>query len=171
MTTLYFAGLVGMLSDLPATFFRMLSPVFKYLWTPLAFMIVALFGGACFFIAIGGPISFNLHWKGLPRARLTLSSAILAVLYITGSPLHFRRQQWLWLDSYMCGQLMSVGYAMPGTKWSSWLAFGMLVLAWAVHPSSAGWVVIDYVWAVYMALLAIAPWVLNIPPAGIDATQ
>jgi len=87
---------------------------------------------------------------------------MMAELYLGGNSLHFAGAQWEWLDLFMCGQLIVLGYTFPKTRLANWAVFGLLVLAYGLHARISTWVTLDYVWGLYFTLVAYAPWVLPI---------
>jgi hypothetical protein len=64
----------------------------------------------------------------------------------------------------MCGQLLSLGYVVPATKPTNWIAFGLLVPAFYFHAKVAGWQVLDCIWGTHFVILALASWILKLRP-------
>jgi len=153
---LYIGGLVALFADLPASIVilgRMLS---RHMWEPLAFMLISpLLGFLYLFVPIAGTMAFAIWPSRLLRARLATSCAVLAALYLSGNNLGFHRDQWYLLHSYMCGGLIAVGTMIPVTKYSAWVAFILLVIAYVSHFRVETWRLLDYVWGLYFLGLSV----------------
>jgi hypothetical protein len=153
------AGLVAIAVDFPSVFSRFAHVILNYLWEPLAGVLLAPLAGLCFlFPAIAGPIVFNGNGGRSQSLRVTASCLMIAGVYFLGNPLHFHRNQWLWLDLYLCGQLMATGAVVPKVQPTNWLAFGILALAYVSRARGATWERLNYVWGCYLVLLSVLVW-------------
>jgi hypothetical protein len=159
----YLLGLVGTFAD-PSKIYREIAhPLLKYMSEPVAFLLLSPLLGFCWlFPAIAGTMAFNWWGGSFLRTRLTLSSLMMAGLYLGGNSWHFAGEQWIWLHLYMCGQLIVLGYTFPKIQITNWIAFGLLVLAYVSHARISTWETLDYLWGLYFVFAAFAPWALRI---------
>jgi len=158
----YLVGLIGTFANPPRIYSEMAHQLSKYVWEPAAnFLLFSLLGSCWLITATAGTIAFNCWGGSFLRTRLTMSSLMMAVLYLGGNSLHFAGAQWEWLHLYMCGQLIVLGCTFPKTQPTNWAAFGLLVLAFVLHVRISTWVILDYIWGLYFAIAAYAPWVLR----------
>lgn len=158
---LYVIGLAGTSFDPPQLFATfVIHPLGSVLWPFLAWMIVLpLFGLYWFFPAIPCAIAFNCWGTKFIRARLCLSSVLLAGNYFLGNGLHFKAEQWYWLHTYMCGILIATGSQVPRLKASNWIAFAMLALAIGSGLRVPEWRALDHVWGIYFLFVSTVVWV------------
>ena len=126
----------------------------RHLWSWVSAILAFVLAFYLFFALVVGPIAFTL---GTPfrRTRGVSSNAILAALHFMGNPLHFNKDQWGFLHFFMCGQLIAVGLALPASRVTNWMAFGLLVFAMVDRVRVPTWVIFDYVWGAYFAALAL----------------
>lgn len=160
----YLVGLLGTAFDPPHQItVHVIRPLFSIFWVPIASILSMLLVCFCWiFPAIPGSIAFNCWGTKFLRARLCVSSGLLAVTYAFGNPLHFRAEQWYWLHTYMCGYLATAGSTIPKLQRSNWAVFIMLVIAVTFRFHVPEWRLLDYVWSTYFLFVSGALWTLPI---------
>jgi hypothetical protein len=153
---LYLGGIVALLVDAPLSIQKLIRILGSYLWGPIAFVLVSpLLGFLYLFVPIAGTMAFAMWPMRFSRTRLAASCAVLATLYLLGNYLGFHRDQWYLLHCYMCGGLIVVGTMVPAAKYSAWVAFIVLVIAYVLHFRVEAWRFLDYAWGLYFLGLSI----------------
>jgi hypothetical protein len=107
-SALYLAGLLGLIMNAPAYIEKLIQILLRYLWGPVAFMLVSpIIGFLYIFVPIAGTITFATWGMRFLRGRLAASCIVVATLYLAGNYLDFHRNQWFLLHAYMCAGLLA----------------------------------------------------------------
>lgn len=91
---LFFVAVAGVLLNFPSVFSRLGAVFQRYLWEPVAWILLMPLVGLWFIaLPVAGVASFNGRDKESRPLHTTISCVILSALYLTGNSLHFHRGQ------------------------------------------------------------------------------